>query len=63
MKGRTAFRKSWRENLQENTGLPRMVKIGCGMTKSWCAGAVAVPAPREVDELMRKVCDGGSRFC
>lgn len=48
-------KKSWREKLKDNKGLPRVVKITGKMTKRWGTGTVVIPAPMEVNALMRKV--------
>lgn len=51
-------RKSWFEKLKDNKGLPRVEKITGKMSKRWGTGTVAIPAPMEVDEIMRKVPKG-----
>ena len=51
-------RKSWREKLQDSEGLPRVEKIEGGMVKVWGEGTLVIPAPLEVDELMRQVPEG-----
>lgn len=48
-------RKSWREKLQDNKGLPKVEEITDKMSKRWGTGTVAIPAPKEVDEIMRQV--------
>ncbi len=48
-------RKSWREKLQDDKGLPRVVALDEKMRKRWGGDTCVIPAPREVDELMRKV--------
>jgi len=48
-------RKSWREKLADDKDLPRVVEITDNMSKRWGTGTVVIPAPREVDEIMRKV--------
>ena len=48
-------RKSWREKLADNKGLPRVEKITARMSDRWGAGTVVIPAPVEVDGLMRRV--------
>jgi alkylated DNA nucleotide flippase Atl1 len=50
--------KSWREKLVASNGLPKVEKITGKMSKRWGTGTVVIPAPREVDELMRKVPKG-----
>jgi len=48
-------KKSWREKLADDKGLPKVIKIDERMSKRWGEGTCVIPAPREVDELMRKV--------
>ena len=48
-------KKSWTEKLADNKGLPRVEKISEKMSKRWGSGTVVIPAPMEVDEMMRKV--------
>ena len=48
-------RKSWREKLADSKDLPRVEKIPEGMVRMWGAGTLVIPAPKEVDRLMRKV--------
>jgi len=51
-------RKSWSEKLQDSKGLPKVQEITDKMSKRWGTGTVAIPAPMEVDEIMRKVSEG-----
>ena len=51
-------RKSWREKLADNKGLPRVGRVTGKMSKRFGAGTMVVPAPIEVDELMRRVPKG-----
>lgn len=51
-------RKSWTEKLADDRDLPRVEKISEKMSKRWGPGTVVIPAPMEVDELMRKVPEG-----
>jgi len=51
-------KKSWTEKLLDDKGLPRVEEITDKMRKRWGTGTVAIPAPIEVDELMRKVPQG-----
>jgi hypothetical protein len=51
-------KKTWREKLADDKGLPKVEKITEKMSKRWGTGTVAIPAPREVDEIMRKVPKG-----
>lgn len=52
------MRKSWREKLAEDNGLPKVVEITDKMSKRWGTGTCAIPAPKEVDEIMKKVPEG-----
>ena len=49
------LQKSWREKLADNKDLPRVVEITGKMSTRWGTGTVVIPAPREVDEIMRSV--------
>lgn len=51
-------KKSWSEKLRDSKGLPRVEKITGKMSKTWGTGTVVIPAPLEVDEMMRKVPEG-----
>lgn len=39
-------------------GLPRVEKIPENLSKKWGSGTVAIPSPREVEEIMKKVPEG-----
>jgi len=51
-------RKSWQEKLADSKGLPKIIKIEGKMSKRWGTGTCVIPAPMEVDEIMRKVRKG-----
>lgn len=51
-------RKSWSEKLKDSKGLPKVEKITDKMSKRWGTGTVVIPAPMEVDEMMRRVPEG-----
>ena len=51
-------RKSWREKLADNKGLPKTGKIEGRMTKRWGTGTMVIPAPREADAIMQKAPKG-----
>jgi len=51
-------RKSWREKLADSKGLPKVGRIEGKMTTRWGTGTMVIPAPLEVDELMRRVPKG-----
>ena len=48
-------KKSWREKLANDQGLPQVQEITGKMSQRWGRGTVAIPAPREVDEIMARV--------
>lgn len=49
-------RKSWREKLQDDKDLPKVIEVPPG--KWGRGGTCVIPAPREVDALMRRVKPG-----
>jgi len=51
-------RKTWREKLADDKGLPRVFQIQPRQQKRWGKGTMAIPAPREVDALIRKIRKG-----
>jgi hypothetical protein len=51
-------RKSWVEKLHDSRGLPKVEKITEKMSKMWGTGTVVIPAPLEVNALMKKVPQG-----
>ena len=51
-------KKSWSEKLKDDKGLPKVEKITDKMSKRWGTGTVVIPAPMEVNEIMRKVPEG-----
>ena len=51
-------RKTWQEKLADSKGLPKVVEIDDKMSKRWGTGTVCIPAPIEVDEIMRKIPKG-----
>ena len=48
-------KKSWREKLADDKGLPKVTAVCRNMTKRWGPGTFVIPAPREVDALMKQV--------
>ena len=48
-------KKSWEEKLADNKGFPKVFKIDETKSKRWGMGTFVIPAPVEVDELMRRV--------
>jgi len=51
-------RKSWREKLNDSKDLPKVQKINGKMNQRWGTGTFVIPAPIEVDEIMKQVPKG-----
>jgi len=51
-------RKSWREKLADDKGLPKVCEVTEKQSQRWGAGTFVIPAPREVDALMKRVPKG-----
>ncbi len=51
-------RKSWQEKLADNKGFPKVCLIDAKQSKRWGEGTFVIPAPMEVNELMRLVPKG-----
>lgn len=51
-------RKSWQEKLADSKGHPTVFEITGKMSKRWGTGTCVIPAPTEVDGLMRRVPKG-----
>lgn len=49
---------SWTEKLHDSRDLPKVETINEKMSKRWGTGTVVIPAPLEVDELMKRVPEG-----
>ena len=54
----SAKRKTWQEKLADSKGLPTVAPIEGKLSKRWGEGTFVIPAPIEVDEIMRKVPKG-----
>jgi alkylated DNA nucleotide flippase Atl1 len=52
------LRISWQKKLADDKDLPKVQKITGKMSTRWGTGTVVIPAPREVDEIMKKVPKG-----
>jgi hypothetical protein len=48
-------KKTWGEKLLDGKGLPKIGEITQKMSARWGTGSMVIPAPVEVDALMRKV--------
>ena len=51
-------RKSWRQKLTDAKGLPKVGEVTGKMTRRWGEGTMVIPAPIEVDALMKQVPKG-----
>ncbi|HEX3281129.1 MAG TPA: methylated DNA-protein cysteine methyltransferase [Pyrinomonadaceae bacterium] len=51
-------RKTWREKLSDSKDLPKVLDIPDRLRAKWGTGNFVIPAPIEVDELMRRVPKG-----
>lgn len=51
-------KKTWREKLADDKDLPKVVTLKPEAAQRWGAETLAIPAPREVDALMRKIPPG-----
>jgi hypothetical protein len=51
-------KKSWREKLADDKGLPKVCEVTGKLSKRWCEGRFVIPTPREVDTLMKQVPKG-----
>ena len=51
-------RKTWREKLLDDKNLPKVSVIEGQLSKRWGNGTCVIPAPREVDVLMKSVPKG-----
>ena len=52
------LRISWQKKLADSKGLPKVEEITGKMSTRWGTGTVVIPAPIEVDEIMRKIPKG-----
>ena len=51
-------KKTWREKLADNKGLPKVSKVTGKMSRRWGEGTMVIPAPMEVDAMMKKIPKG-----
>ncbi|NMC58409.1 MAG: hypothetical protein GYA51_03340 [Candidatus Methanofastidiosa archaeon] len=54
----TNKKTSWQEKLLDSKDLPKVEPITENMSKRWGEGTVVIPAPIEVDEIMKEVSQG-----
>lgn len=53
-----AKKRTWCQKLNDSEGLPKVEKITDTMSRRWGIGTVVIPAPIEVDGIMRKILAG-----
>ena len=51
-------RKTWKEKLADSKDLPKILDIPDRLRAKWGSGNFVIPAPIEVDELMRRIPKG-----
>ena len=51
-------KKSWREKLADSKGLPKVGEVRGKMSGRWGTGRMVIPAPLEVDAVMKRVPKG-----
>lgn len=51
-------KKSWKDKLNNNKDLPRIVQIEGRLSKRWGTGTCVIPSPKEVNQLMKKIPKG-----
>jgi len=49
---------TWQEKLNDSKGYPKVEELKGKMAEKWGRGTLVIPAPVEVDQLMRKVPKG-----
>jgi hypothetical protein len=52
------LKKTWTEKMNDDKDLPRVIEINEAMSQRWGTGTCVIPAPREVNEIMRTVPKG-----
>ena len=52
------MKKTWKEKLMDSKDLPRVEKIPPRMQKKFGKGSLIIPAPKEVDAVMKKIKPG-----
>ncbi len=53
-----ARKKTWKEKLADSKDLPKVQRITGKMSERWGRGTVAIPAPKEINEIMKRVPKG-----
>ena len=52
------LKKTWREKLHDSRDMPKVFEITESMSQRWGTGTCVIPAPLEVDEIMKRVPKG-----
>ena len=52
------LKKTWREKLADDKGMPQVIEITEKMSQRWGTGTCVIPAPMEVDKIMKHVPEG-----
>ena len=52
------LRKSWHDKLLDSKDLPRVFEVNEKMSQKWGTGTCVIPAPVEVDGIMKQVPEG-----
>lgn len=58
----TKIKKSWREKLADSKDLPKVSTIEGRMSKCWGEGTFVIPAPVDVNAILRQVVQKGKRY-
>jgi alkylated DNA nucleotide flippase Atl1 len=51
-------KKTWREKLNDSKDLPQVQEVSPTMSRRWGTGRFVIPAPLEVDAIMKSVPEG-----
>lgn len=51
-------KRTWRDKLDDSRDLPKVAAIDCTQSKRWGQGTFVIPAPLEVDAIMKTVRKG-----
>lgn len=51
-------KKTWQQKLADSKDLPRITRVHGAMSRRWGIGRMVIPAPRDVDALMKRVPKG-----
>ncbi len=53
-----ARKKTWADKLDDSKDLPKVVRIEGKLSRKWGEGTCAIPSPRDVDALMKRIPKG-----